>query len=259
MDCCAICTASSYDIKPLFNTLKARFKTSLIRDVVHVKFSEQIDVFYFPFGATICWGVSYEKSQPYLDEVQQFENQPVKEIEQDQFTYSFGDEYVFDRDKLTLPDNDILTKIAVSHGFAQSVKLGVFEDTISDSFEKTRHIPKDLSTKGKIPLSRREIRMKMGEIFIDRSSINLHTDVLNTPEFFWEHPKLEPIYLDVANELDIETRGQVLNQRLDVLRELFEMLGNELNHQHSSRLEWIIIWLIMIEVFITLLTLFKIV
>ncbi len=258
MDCCAICTASSYDIKSLFNALKARYKTSLIRDVVHVEFSDLIHVFYFPFGATICWGVPYEECQPYLSEVLQFEQQPVKEIEYDRFSYSYGEKYLFDRDQLTLPDHEILTMLAVSHGFAQSVKLGVFEDTISDSFEKTRHIPKDLSTKGKIPLSRREIRMKMGEIFIDRSSINLHTDVLDTPEFFWEHPNLEPIYLDVANELDIETRGQVLNQRLDVLRELFEMLGNELNHQHSSRLEWIIIWLIMIEVFITLFTHFKI-
>lgn len=94
----------------------------------------------------------------------------------------------------------------------------------------------------------------MGALFLDRSSINLHVDVLDTPEFFWEHPELEPMYLDVANELDIQNRGQVLNQRLDVLRELFEMLGNELNHQHSSRLEWIIIWLILIEVIITLLT-----
>ena len=99
----------------------------------------------------------------------------------------------------------------------------------------------------------------MGELFIDRSSINLHTDVLDTPEFFWDHPELELYYSTVANELDIETRGQVLNQRLDVIRELFEMLGNELNHQHSSRLEWIIIWLILIEVLITILTHFQIV
>jgi uncharacterized Rmd1/YagE family protein len=38
-----------------------------------------------------------------------------------------------------------------------------------------------------------------------------------------------------------------------VIHELFEMLGNELNHQHSSRLEWTIIGLIVMEVFLTLL------
>lgn len=258
MDCSAYCTASSYQIKPLFASLKSRYKASLIRDVVHVEISDDIDVFYFPFGATICWGASLEDGMQYVEHAKEFEHKPLKEIESDDFTYEYGDKYEFIEDELILPDHDTLTKLTISHGFAQSVKLGAFEDTISESFEKTRHIPINLASKGKIPLSRKEIRKKMGALFLDRSSINLHTDVLDTPEFFWEHPELEPMYLDVANELDVETRGQVLNQRLDVLRELFEMLGNELNHQHSSRLEWIIIWLIVLEVVILLLTHFKI-
>ncbi len=258
MECCAFCTASSYQIKPLYASLKAKFKTSLIRDVIHVGFSEGVDVFYFPYGAAICWGVSSNEGKKYLEYTKNFSVKTLDEIEEDAFTFRYGDKYEFVKDDLVLPNKEILTKLTVSHGFAQSVKLGAFENTISSSFEKTRHIPVNLATKGKIPLSRKEIRKKMGALFLDRSSINLHTDVLDTPEFFWEHPELEPVYLDVANELDIETRGQVLNQRLDVLRELFEMLGNELNHQHSSRLEWIIIWLILIEVIVTLLTHFKI-
>jgi uncharacterized Rmd1/YagE family protein len=56
----------------------------------------------------------------------------------------------------------------------------------------------------------------------------------------------------IANHLDLETRVEVLNQRLDIVHDLFEMLGNELNHQHSSKLEWIIIWLIVIEVMLNL-------
>jgi uncharacterized Rmd1/YagE family protein len=56
-----------------------------------------------------------------------------------------------------------------------------------------------------------------------------------------------------ANYLDIETRVEVLNQRLDVIHELFEMLGTELNHQHSSLLEWTIIVLIVMEVALTLM------
>ncbi len=102
-------------------------------------------------------------------------------------------------------------------------------------------------------LSRREIRRKMGELFIERNSINLHVDVLDVPEFFWEYSELEPLYAMTANYFDLETRVEVLNQRLDVIHELFEMLGNELNHQHSSRLEWTIIILIIVEVVLTLL------
>ncbi len=77
--------------------------------------------------------------------------------------------------------------------------------------------------------------------------------MLDTPEFFWEHSELEPLYALAANYLDLEARVEVLNQRLDVIHELFEMLVNELNHQHSSRLEWTIILLIILEVVLTLL------
>ena len=55
-----------------------------------------------------------------------------------------------------------------------------------------------------------------------------------------------------ANYLDIRTRVEILNQRLNVIHDLFEMLGTELNHSHSNRLEWTIIWLILIEVIISL-------
>ncbi|NGX42700.1 MAG: hypothetical protein K940chlam7_00984, partial [Chlamydiae bacterium] len=263
MDCSAYCTASSYKIKSLYQSLKGRYKTTLYRDVVYIEVPskewDNLDIFFFPYGAMICWGASLEDGKKFLDEVENFQEQPLKEMEMDDFTYSYGKEFEMMEDEIILPDRNILTKLAISHGLAQSVKLGAFEDTISDSFKKTRHIPENLAKWGKIPLSRRQIRKRMGELFIDRSSINLHVDVLDTPEFFWDHPDLELMYTDIANELDIQTRGQVLNQRLDVIRELFEMLGNELNHQHSSRLEWTIIWLIVIEVVITLLTHYHIV
>jgi len=93
----------------------------------------------------------------------------------------------------------------------------------------------------------------MGELFIARNSINLHLDVLDTPDFFWENSEVEPLYALMANDVDIKTRVEVLNQRLVVIKELFEMLANEVNHQHSSRLEWTIICLIIIEVFVSLL------
>ena len=263
MDCSAFCTASSYRVKSLFHSLKSRYKTTLYRDVVHIEVpseeEENIDVFYFPYGAMVCWNCDITGGKQYLEEVKIFEEQPLEVNETDHFTYAYDGALDLVEDEIILPDNDVLTKLAVSHGIAQSVKLGVFEATTAKVFEKTRHIPEDLAKRGKIPLSRREIRRKMGQLFIDRSSINLHVDVLDTPEFFWDHPDLEPYYTVIANDLDIETRGQVLNQRLDVIRELFEMLGNELNHQHSSRLEWTIIWLIVIEVVISLMTHFHLV
>ena len=206
----------------------------------------------------VCWGASLEEAVKYLENTKEFEEQPLDKIEEDDFTFSYGEKCKMIEDEIILPNGDIMTKLAISHSLAQSVKLGAFEDSITETFNKTRSIPEDLAKRGTISLSRRQIRQKIGELFLERSSINLHVDVLDTPEFFWDYTELEPYYKTIANDLDIETRGQVLNKRLDVVKELFEMLGNELNHQHSSRLEWIIIWLIIIEVVLTLLQIFDV-
>lgn len=256
MDCFAYCTAASYQMKPLFEALKSKYKTTLYRDVIHIEipFAGLMgDAFFFSYGAVVTWGLSQEHSTQVIALAKEFDTQRLDEIETDEFTFHYGDAPRVEEDEITLSNQDILTKLAISHGIAQSVKLGSFETAIQKTYNSTRQIPEDLAKRGRIALSKREIRRKMGELFIERSSINIHVDVLDTPEFFWDNPELESYYKMITNYLDLQTRLQVLNQRLDFVHELFEMLGNELNHQHSSRLEWTIIWLIIIEVALTML------
>jgi len=253
MDCLAYCTAGSYEIKALFETVRTRFKAALFREVLHVEIPllEGVgDLFCFPYGACVFWGIPHQNTLEILREIQPFEKLKLDEMETDEFTFNYGEQAKIAEDEITLPNKETLTKLAFSHGLAQSVKLGTFETKTLKTFNSAQHIPEDLATKGKISLSRKEIRRKMGELFVERSSINLHVDVLDVPEIFWEYPELEPYYRMIANYLDVQPRVEVLNKRLEIIHELFEMLGNELNHQHSSRLELTIILLIVIEVVI---------
>ncbi|MBS4169133.1 RMD1 family protein [Parachlamydia sp. AcF125] len=256
MDCCTFCTAASYNIKSLFETFRTRFPTHLHRDAVHVEmpFEDGLsDIFYFSYGTVVCWNLSLEQGWQLIEHLKAFEQQPLDEIESDAFTFSYGPLAKFVEDDLTLPDTSALTKLAASQGLSQSVKLGAFESSLLKIYNQTKYLPEELAKLGRIPLSRSQIRKKMGELFIERNSITLHIHALASPDFFWEYPEFEKLHLIIVNELDIKDRTEVLNHRLDVVRELFEMLGSELNHQHSSRLEWTIIWLIILEVLLTLL------
>lgn len=256
MDCYAFCTSTSYRVKPFYEAIRTRYKAIIYRDVVHVEKSignAIADIFFFGYGVTVFWGMPKDEAVLFLEEIKGFEQQSLEDVETDEFTYLHGDVAKISEDEISLPNPDTLTKFAISHGIAQSVKLGTFEVTIQKTFNSMKSIPEDLAKRGKIRLSRKEIRTRMGALFIERTSINLHLDVLDTPEFFWEYPELELYYKMISNYLDLQTRVEVLNQRLSIMHELFEMLGNELNHQHSSRLELVIIWLIVIEVVLILM------
>lgn len=256
MRCTTYCTASSYDIPLLFQALQKEGHAQLFRDVIHTYTKEERkitkDIFYFSYGVIVCWGCTTQEEQAILASLKQFEREPASKVEVDEFTFTQGDTMKIEEDEITLQNKSPLTKLAVSHGIAQSVKLTTFEWAIQRTIESTKKLPQDLSSKGKITLSRKEISKKIGELFMERNFINLHTEMLDTPEFFWNHPELEPFYRRTAHYLDINKRVEVLNRRLKVVHELFEILSNEINHQHSSRLEWTIIILIVIEVMIAL-------
>ncbi len=253
MNIYGFCVADSYQVKALSDYLRTQYKINLFRDVIALQPQEGGEIFIFAYGVIVSWGVSRERALAFISEIKPFEHIRCEPIETDEFTYVIGEPPRIQEDEITLPNDETLTKLAISQGIAQSVELNNFENVIQKLYNETKKIPEDLAAKGSISLSRREIRKKMGELFVERSIINLHVDVLDLPEFFWDYPELEPLYQMIANYLDLRARVEVLNKRLDIVHDLYEVLGNELNHQHSSRLEWTIILLIVIEVVLTLL------
>lgn len=56
----------------------------------------------------------------------------------------------------------------------------------------------------------------------------------------------------MAKSLELAPRVELLNARVEVVRELLVVLSGELQNKHASRLEEIIIWLITVEIVIEL-------
>lgn len=252
--CVAICTAHAFKTKELFEEFPAALHSALFREVVHIDFTKDglQDAFFFPYGVAVFWGCKEEKIEYLRMLLKPFEITPLDVHEREVMNFSCSGRQAIVEEEILLPANDVQYRLAVSHALAQSVKLNSFETIIQKTIASAQQIPQQLALKGKILLSKKEIRKKMGELFIERSSINFHLDILDVPEYFWEHSEIEPLYRLVATHLELGPRLQVLNQRLDIVHDLFEMLGNELKHQHSSSLEWIIILLIVIEVLISI-------
>ncbi len=251
----AYCTSASFNLARLLNYVQELGESPVFLkngNVIHRAYGQHGgDVFYFAYGTIVMWGLSKAEEKSLIIEARFFEDGPIEQIESEESSFSIGESAKILKDDITLPSANMLTKLAFSHGLAQSVKLSVFEKLVERRIENSRYAPESLAKHGRIPLSRKKLAKMMGEIVIDRNSINFHTDILDTPEFFWEHSDLEPLYRLIAQDLDIGSRVSVLNRRLDILKELFEMLSNELENRHSSTLEWIVIILISIEVIVT--------
>jgi len=258
--CVSFCTADSYDLLGLASHFKKRgYFTRLSRDVLHVSSLKRPgDIFFFNYGCFVSWGYKKNFEDRLIEAAKEYSVDPLIVIESDHFYYRYGDEIAIDTherlrlDIVTLDSEDVMLKLAFSYGLAQSIKLEKFEDSVKETIKINSYLPEEIAKRGTITLSRRSIFKRMGEIFIARSSINLNIEYLDTPEFFWRNPNLEPSYIMVKKFLDIPNRVMALNQKLDVLQELLDILNSQVQHRHSSLLESIIILLIAVEIVISL-------
>ncbi|KAA3676352.1 uncharacterized protein DEA37_0005975 [Paragonimus westermani] len=89
---------------------------------------------------------------------------------------------------------------------------------------------------------------KTGELFTLRHLLNISTSMIDTPDFYWDRPEVEALYNQLRSALSVSARTRVLNSKLNMCCELTEILSNHLQSRHSSRLEWMIIALILVEV-----------
>lgn len=259
MRCYAFAFSSVFDIEKLKSYLKnTNYNIVDFEELSHIKLpiinsnKEEGDVFIFNFGAFVCYGLDELTEIKLKKDLLKLTKTVPQAYDDDLYHFEYGSEALVGDDHITLPNRGVLNKLACAHALVQSVKLGAFENTITHLIERTKDIPTQLANKGKISLSRKATRKLMGRIFVERSSINLHLELLDCPNFFWENADLEPIYNMMTVELNIENRVAILNQRLGVLQELLDMLTTELANQHSSFLEWIIIILIAIEIVLML-------
>jgi len=148
---------------------------------------------------------------------------------------------------LSSRDPPVFERVAVAYALAQSVRLGSLELRIERSIARTRDVPRAMAHTGEVSLSNRQVTKMMGEMFGLRHQVNLETDILETPELFWEYSEHEPLYERCRQHLDVDRRVTILNQRFEVMQDLFDFLEEELNIRHGNRLEWVVIVLCAVE------------
>ncbi|KAI8621173.1 hypothetical protein BC830DRAFT_1251010 [Chytriomyces sp. MP71] len=218
------------------------------------------ELFFFDFGVVVMWGLTEEEEFEILQDIRPFEEESIdhNDVESEKFHYLYSRQQQarIYNDIITLisPTSSVMIKLTISHAFAQSAKLTLFEGLIEETIESTRRIPTVMAETGKIHMHRKAINKKIGQLFIMRINVNLVSNVLDTPEIFWSEPAFEPLYTAIRGYLEINQRVDLVNQRVAVISDLLAMLKDNLTSTHGEQLEWIVIFLISLEIVIGLIT-----
>lgn len=264
MECLSFCFAKSVDLTRLDNFFKntsSEYVSVKTRDVIKLsprKHPHHL-VFIFKNGTIVSWDVKRYEINDYLNILKPLIDKPVAILVHDEFHYQISDKTAiephdfFDVDCLTMENDSEELKLSLSYGFSQSVKLQYFETIIDALIEKYNPMIQTLSHKGEMPISRKQIQQVIGEILGAKSEMNLISNFLYHPKYFWQHPTLEEHFIMLERYLHIQRRVNAINHRLDTLNEIFEMFNGYLENRHGHNLEIVIIILIIVEIIVAVL------
>jgi len=279
-----MCVAASMDLEALQKRYHRLDMTSILSNgVLHVtnikgygatsKVSGQrFDLFVFAYGSLVLWCTDNESEKMVLRD---FLTAPgtLGNITKDRYSQASLDELfplyctfaistdddlmesgkfleALQRDHILLQSDRPVFKQVVSHALAQSAKLDVIEPKIAELLRICKPLPLHIRDKGHADIPEKKINKLKAEVHFYRMELKSDSELLDEPEFFWEKPEFKPLFSLIRDDLLIESRVMLLNEKLSALLETLSMIGEQFETEHSQRLEWIVIILVLAEVLI---------
>jgi len=222
-------------------------------------------MFVFGYGVVVFWNFTERQEKDILADLTFSQNetgislvsrpQEADSFETEEFHFEYNPHIARPRifnDMITLRSGDHMVKLAMSHALAQSTKLSFFEEGMERTMHEAQYVPRRLALTGRLGMKREEVVKILGRLFQSRVDVNLSSNVLDVPNFFWDsEPTLHPLYAAVREYLEIKPRIQVLNERCRVFLDLAEILSDSIADTKMTKITWIIIVLIVLSIFVT--------
>lgn len=289
-----LCVADEFMLPELARHYQQQgFHTSLAYDVLHVApravasdygstgSTGHFDMFLFDYGAVVWWGahqkmfniVESDFSAPNSKLNKFMVNRVKTSILDDNFpvwcTYSSDTrdlkgesvepDVIFEErlkyDHFLIRNNAADIKLCIAHALGQSAKIDYLELKVEALTRQCKPLPRELKERGSVTITERHLLQLRGEVLFFRLMLKSGSDLLDEPELFWQHPWLKPFYMVSKDSFQISERVATLDAKLDTANEILSMISDQFNQRHGSRLEWIVIWLVMVEVIIGVLEL----
>ena len=151
-------------------------------------------------------------------------------------------------DKVILPELHSEMIRLVMLNASQSVALARYSEITEDLLIETNEHTKFLEKKGKLDISGGKLKRFIGKTLNIKNKISENLYIFDSPEIVWEDEALNKLNNDLKLSFDLKDRYRIIHDRIDIIKENLELFKDIMDHRESSRLEWVIIILILVEV-----------
>ncbi len=169
-----------------------------------------------------------------------------------------GDEKIPPGGPITIHDMTDQRFLVIADALAKSVALGRDERLVNGVFDTIEPFAANLARHGRPPWSRRAMLRLIGEALLVQHRVSGRVAVEDKPDILWDRPDLERLYQRLNDEYELDERANTLKRKLDVIVETARALTDMIEADRTTRLEAVVIMLIVIEIALSLFQIFVI-
>lgn len=212
--------------------------------------------YYFNYGVVVFAGYGEDEMKWAIKAVTNFQKSPpVTWLRDDhELRQEERNDIAFQFDEVLLGRlDDKVIRIAMFN-LAQSVALDYYHGVSETLLTEVKGFANQLQLTGKLKISRKNMMRFIGKALSTQNEIAENIYVFDAPELVWDDEYLDKLQQGLAKHFDLRVRFSEVEYTLRIIEDNLSVF-REITHQRENTvLEYIIIILILVEVFDLLIT-----
>lgn len=234
------------DIKPLADTSSE----------IYYRFTAEKYQCYFNFGVIVFSGYTEDEMKWAVKTVLNFQKNPLSVPLRDDYELEIreGEQVSFDFNRLVLNKLEERVMRIAMFNLAQSVALDYYHGISENLLTEVKGFTNELELTGKLKISRKNMMRFIGRALNTQNDIAENVYIFDAPDQVWEDEFLDRLHQGLSKHFDLRVRFSEIEYTLRIIEDNLRVFSEIINQRESNFLEWIIIILILVEVFDLLIT-----
>ncbi|MBR10876.1 MAG: hypothetical protein CMP48_24760 [Rickettsiales bacterium] len=218
---------------------------------LYYQFSTTKYLYLLSYGVVVFSDMGVAEIASQIEKIKPFTSNTKQSLKEDEFKVKVSEEsnmieMTFDALSLGRFDHAV-NKMIMMH-LAQSVALDFYNGMSQSLLSELKEYTQYMEIHGKVKLSHKKAMKFIGKSLNAKNGIAENLYILDSPETAWEDEYLDRLHTILAKHFELVQRYREIDSTLKIIEDNLEVYISYNNHRESSRLEWIIIILIIIEV-----------
>lgn len=252
----AVQVAESFNIKKFRSDFRMETHSGSISEVFYVFEDVNRFLYIFDYGIVVFGNYDAIAKSEFLNFIKNYASNVVDLDLTDRYEIDIDaglTKPIVKNNSVSISVKDPSTMRIVMLNLGQSVALDYYESLTNDIITSSKHYILELEKFGKLSISKTDLLKYIGKVLNIKNSIVDNLYILDDPNLVWDNEDLDVLNRLLKTNFDINTRFKDLDYRLHIVENNLKLFTDVLNVRESSRLEWTIVVLILIEILIALI------